>query len=344
MASVLKRGPFQFQARVRIKGFPTRTETFESRADAITWASNAEAEMRTGRFIDRREQDRLTLDQVLERYAREVTPGKRSALQELRKIRWLRKQPIAHRTLGSLVGSDFARYRDARTATGTAAATVRLDLALIGHLFEVCRKEWGMEGLMNPVRNIRLPKVAVARERRLHPGEYETILAAIQRVSRQPWLRAAFILAVETSLRQGVLVQLKWSWIDLDARLIRIPPAYREQANKGVPIAIPLWNSAIEALRDLTERHDARVLPFTAHALQLAWKQVKQSPHGKAFRDLRWHDLRHEAASRLTERGLHPFEIQAITGHKSMQMLKRYTHIRAEDLLKKYGSIVDHPQ
>jgi integrase len=56
-----------------------------------------------------------------------------------------------------------------------------------------------------------------------------------------------------------------------------------------------------------------------------------------SIEDLRLHDLRHEAASRLFEKGLNPMQVAAITGHKTLQMLKRHTHLRAEDLAKLLG-------
>ncbi|WP_373422310.1 tyrosine-type recombinase/integrase [Burkholderia gladioli] len=70
-----------------------------------------------------------------------------------------------------------------------------------------------------------------------------------------------------------------------------------------------------------------------------AWKRTLQTAGTKdpELLTLRWHDLRHEATSRLFEKGLHPLEVASITGHRSMQMLKRYTHLKPESLLKKLG-------
>ena len=339
MPGITKRGPLQYEARIRIKGYPAQSATFETRAQALTWAIPIEADMRVGRYVDQREQERLTLHAALERYLKEITADKRSAQSETYRIRAWQKRPITQRSLASLRGTDFAKYRDERLAEGVSSATARIELALIGHLFEICRKEWGMESLPNPIRNIRLPQGSKARERRLYPGEYDVILAAIRKVSRKPWLAAAFVLAIETALRQSVLVQLRWSWVDLDARILTIPPELREQENKGVPATLPLWSDAMQVLRTLARSKDGRILPFTSSALRSAWSEVQTSETGEAFRDLRWHDLRHEAASRLKERGMDALEIQAITGHKSMQMLRRYTHVDARHLLQRYQPI-----
>lgn len=114
---------------------------------------------------------------------------------------------------------------------------MRLELALVSHLFEIARKEWGMEGLMNPLKNIRKPSGSDERDRRLRDGEYE-ILAAALLASENPWVRPAFDLAIETSLRQGMLLALRWEWIDLSRQVIWIPAAFRRHGNKGVPPAL----------------------------------------------------------------------------------------------------------
>ncbi|OZB33067.1 MAG: hypothetical protein B7X47_05250 [Ferrovum sp. 34-44-207] len=72
----------------------------------------------------------------------------------------------------------------------------------------------------------------------------------------------------------------------------------------------------------------------TANIVICIWKRTLAKLE---IKDLRWHDLRHEAASCLFEKGLHPMEVASITGHKSMQMLKRYTHLKPESLLERLG-------
>jgi len=241
------------------------------------------------------------------------------------------------RPLASLRGTDFAKYRDRRKKSEVSSNTIRIELSLIGHLFETARREWGMEGLMNPIRNIRMPSGSKCRERRLADGERETIISLIHSEGQNPWMEAAFVLALETGLRRSMLLKLRWEWIDLDKSIISIPAELRETENKGVPIAIPIWLEARKLLSDLPRSSDGRVLPISPNALSCCWKRLQNNKNAVMIKDLRWHDLRHEATSRLFEKGLNPIEVQSITGHKSMQMLKRYTHIRPENLLAKYN-------
>ncbi len=216
-----------------------------------------------------------------------------------------------------------------------------------------------MEGLPNPLDNIRKPSGSKARERRLRPGEFDK-LKTILSASRNPWVAPAFELAIETSLRQGALFSLQWKWIDLDKRVVRIPAEARGADNKGVPAALPLSTRAINVLRSLaaiSEGTEARfkrsiygppdvhrnlngpVFATTVNAVMCVWKRTlrEASKEDPELLTLRWHDLRHEAASRLFEKGLHPLEVASITGHRSMQMLKRYTHLTPESLLEKLG-------
>jgi integrase len=254
---------------------------------------------------------------------------------------WLNND-LCYRTLANLKGADFARYRDGRRSQGRAENTIRLELQLISQLYEIARKEWGMEGLMNPLKNIRKPSSSVARDRRLEVGEFEKIHAALSS-SGNPFAAAAFELAIETSLRQSSLFGLRWEWTDLARQLIRIPLAARGAENKGVPAVLPISTRAQSILSELRPRDEngalvshptGLILQTTANAVLCIWKRIRPLVGAS---DLRWHDLRHEAASRLFEKGLHPLEVASITGHKSMQMLKRYTHLKPESLIAKLG-------
>lgn len=240
MAEIKRRGPGQFRARVRRAGHPHQSATFPTRELAERWASGIEAAMREGRFTGMAEAAATTLDAALERYGREVTPRKRSSGQEERRIALLRAHPLAARALDSIRGADLADYRDARLAgvpfdtframrargedpakhpeaRPVKANTVRLELAIIGHLFTVARTDWGMESLQSPVRAMRKPSPGEGRERRLEAGEEARLLRACAAS-----LRPLVVLALETAMRRGELAGLHWSTIDLKRRVVRL--------------------------------------------------------------------------------------------------------------------------
>jgi integrase len=333
VATFKKRGPYQWQAIVRKRGFPDLYKTFTTKAEAQAWAGQLESEMIRGVFVTTGEAERTTLAEALERYWNEIASKKRHPKQERQRIDRWKNYPLTQNYLTALRGADFAKYRDTRRSEGRAENTIRLELALIAHLYEVARKEWGMEGLANPLKNIRKPSGSIERDRRLKPGEYETIAAELAQ-SENPWARPLFDLAIETSLRQGMLFELRWEWVDLEQRIINIPRRYRETGNKGVPGTLPLTSKATEVLKSLPRSIDGQVFPTTANALRCVWKRALKRLN---ITGLRWHDLRHEASSRFFEKGLNPMQVASITGHKNLNMLRRDTHLQAVDLVKMLG-------
>jgi len=359
MAYISQRGAY-WRAEIRRRGHKPIYRTFDTKQQARQWACRVESDMDSGAHLDRSESERTTLREALERYRRDILPEKRHPYQENCRIdRWLTND-LAYRTLAGLRGVDFAKYRDDRRALGRAENTIRLELQIISHLFEIARKEWGMEGLSNPLNNIRKPTGSRSRDRRLRPGEFD-VLHALLAASGNRWAATAFELAIETSLRQSALFAIHWEWLDLPRQMIKFPPEARGADNKSVPAVLPLSRRAVDIFRHLAamaENADdrlsralygptnadatilsGRVFGTTTNAVICAWKKAinRASLDTPETKSLRWHDLRHEAASRLFEKGLHPIEVASITGHRSMQMLQRYTHLKPENLVEKLG-------
>ncbi|MGN6579730.1 MAG: site-specific integrase [Bordetella sp.] len=333
MAYISQRGAF-WCAEIHRRGYKPVYRTFDSKQLGQQWARRIESEMDASVYLDRTDGERTTLGEGLDRYLREVVPTKTSPDQEKGRVQRWKQHSLSYRMMASLRGADFARYRDERRAAGKAENTIRLELQLVNHLYETARKEWGMEGLMNPLKNIRKPSGSKARDRRLQSGEYEALRTYLAD-SGNPYTAPAYDLAIETSLRQGKLFALRWEWIDLNARLVRIPSVFRQAGNKGVPAILPLSRRACDVLAQLQARDgrtEGRVLDTTANAVVCLWKRATKA---LKIHNLRWHDLRHEATSRLFEKGLNPMELASITGHKSMQMLARYTHLKPETILAK---------
>jgi integrase len=334
MASFDKRGRY-WRAQVRRRGYPPQTQSFDTKGEAEIWARSVESAMDRGLWTDNREASRTTLREALERYAREVTPHKAptSIRVELSRIERLKAHSLASRFLTNVRGVDLAKYRDERLTQGKATNTVRIELALLGHLYSTCRKDWGMEGLVNPASNLRKPSVSAARDRRLRPGEFERIRAALAE-SGNGYAAAAFELAIETALRQGMLFHLRWTWVDLQARVIPIPPTFRKRKNKGVPDVLPLSPRAIEILRSLPRSSDGRVLATTQNAVVMVWRKALKR---LGIEDLHFHDLRHEAASRLAEHGagFSVMDLAAFTGHADPKMVRRYVNLDAAALARR---------
>ncbi|ABR91632.1 site-specific recombinase, phage integrase family [Janthinobacterium sp. Marseille] len=328
MPQIRKRAADQFQARVRIKGNPELSKTFSTKAAAVHWADEQERLVKQGRGSAILLANNLTITAALDRYAREVTPLKKGWKQELVRLRRWQSNPLAQLTMPQLRAAELAKYRDQRLSDGLGANTVRLELALISHVYEVAIKDWGLEVLINPVRIIRKPKLPRGRERRLTEGEEDLLLEYCKKKGAA-LLRLVIILALETAMRRGEIASLHTENIDLDSRLI-----FLDQTKNGDKRKVPLSRRAQKELENYLCGKHGELVPLHPDNISGAFSQACKVC---GISGLTLHDLRHEATSRLFEKGFNMMEVAAITGHKTLTMLKRYTHLDTADFLVRLG-------
>ncbi|WP_185833415.1 tyrosine-type recombinase/integrase [Pseudomonas veronii] len=325
MAYYEKRGD-AWRAQIRRKGYPTLSATFDTKAEAQRWAAEIEGDMSRSRFVDTREAESTTLTEALTRYVNEVSESKKGSAQEkVRANKW-QKSAWGEKSLAAIRSSDMAAYRDAELKAGKSTATVRLNLALISHLYTVASKDWGIQGLKNPCTAIRMPKGSKQRERRPTTAELKALLKHASDINAE--LPVIIELAVETAMRRSELVMMRKDQV-------RGRVAFLEDTKNGERRSVPLSKRAVELLEGLPTPIDGGrffhlKLDSVSNYFALACEAAK-------IKDLRLHDMRHEATSRLFERGLSMMEIASITGHKTLSMLKRYTHLCPNDLAEKLG-------
>lgn len=329
MASIEKRGKY-WRAKIRRTGFPSQSRSFDTKAQAEIWVRSVEGEMDRGIYVDRTEAEKNLVGDLIGRYISEVTPTKRSNDSERLRLLAMKRRPIAMIKLAALNGTHVAAYRDDRLKE-VAGGTVNKELNLLAHIVETGRKEWGIHIPENPVRMVRRPRSAPPRDRRLNGDEEKRLREAIEE-ARNPYLLQVVELAIETAMRQSEIVYLEWKHIQLDKRVAHLPKTKNDEARD-----VALSTKAVRVLKALgptQEKRRGRVFPgLTSEAIKQAFSR---SCDRAEILDFRFHDLRHEATSRLFEdNGLDIMEVASITGHKTLQMLKRYTHLRAENLAKK---------
>jgi integrase len=270
----------------------------------------------------------MTVGDLLRRYRETVTPTKRGAKPEQYRIRTILAHGIAGLTLNKLSPAAVAQYRDDRLKL-VKSGTVRRELAIVQHCFEVAKREWGLPIFTNPVQQIAMPEAQRSRERRLEDGESNLLASAAQ---NSAWYLLPLIaLAIETGMRRGELLSIRWKDVDMTAPIIRIL-----KTKNGHPRTIPLTPKAVEILASL-EKKDDRVFPVTPNAVRLAWERLRKRA---GLQDLRLHDLRHEAVSRFFEHGLTVPEVALISGHRDPRMLSRYTHLRPEKVAEKLARLM----
>lgn len=329
MASIIRRGDRQWQVRVRRKSIRAGA-TFETKGRASVWARQVEAEIDAGRFLaGRLDAERTTLAEALDRYLAEIVPHKKGIRQNTGIVRaWLRSA-LARKTLASIRASDLAAWRDGELKR-VGSQTVLHYLNLLSHLFRIAAADWGFETLTNPVARIGKPSMPKGRERRLRADEETRLLAACDQ-SESVWLGALVRLALATAMRQGELVGLTWDRVDIAGRAIRLTDTKNAETR-----TVPLSSVAVQVLCSIPANGGGKVFGIhtgraVSHAFAKACKRAQ-------IADLRFHDLRHEATSRLFERtDLRDVEIASVTGHKTLQMLRRYAHLRAAQLALRLG-------
>jgi integrase len=329
MASIRQRND-KWQARVKREGVIVE-KTFLSRRDAEKWARLTEVDIERGTFDPKPRQPAQaaprppeTLADLLQRYAIEVAAQHRSftTLVNLNTLK---------RTLGGIVLADLnsqavARWRDERLKAVQGASVAR-ELNTLSAVLNHARKEWCYP-ITNPVGDIKRPAQGGRRDRRITPDEEARLL-----VELAPHYARVGRFALETAMRRGEILSLVWRNADTGGRVALLPMTKNGEARR-----VPLSLAALAVLREQREAQGdvldigGRVFPIHPLSLDRAWRKACARA---GLEGLHFHDLRHEAVSRLFERGLNVMEVAAISGHKTLAMLHRYTHLRAEDLAKK---------
>ncbi|WP_225086794.1 site-specific integrase [Pectobacterium colocasium] len=278
---------------------------------------------------------KILLSKALDKYFSTVSRYKRGQLQEFYRINVIKRSRLANRNMDEISSIDIAEYRDnrlsefnARTQKPISANTVRLELALLSALYNLAKVEWGTCSI-NPVENVRKPTVSSGRTRRLTTQEERQLTRYFK--DKNPELLAIFQIALETGMRQGEILSLRWEYTDL-----RLGVAHLPLTKNGTSRDVPLSSKARQILCGLGERphhENGYIFSYTSSGFKSAWRVALKA---LAIDDLHFHDLRHEAISRFFELGtLNVMEVATISGHKSMNMLKRYTHLRATHLVSK---------
>jgi integrase len=322
-----KTGKVTWKCKVRRNGHPTRTRTFDTKADAEAWARLSEVEIdRRDAPIDR-SADHTTLADILIRYRDNVCPTHRGAIHEIGRINIFLRHPASRLVMSKVTPAVMAAWRDDRMKTVSAGSILR-EMTLIRCAIRCARNDWGLEIKECPLARISKPKNPPARDRRISPEEEQALYEGCKR-SRNPYLRPSIEFAIHTAMRQGEIVGLLWKNVDLERRIAKI-----EMTKSGRSRVVPLSTRAVEILKGLPRDTDRVFEGFSTKSVKHAF--VRLTARLK-FENLHFHDLRHEAISRLVERGLNLMEVAAISGHATLNMLKRYTHLKAEDIALKLG-------
>lgn len=323
-------GTTSYRARVRVRGHRPESATFARRTDAKTWAKGIEAAIAEGRRLPTIEARRHTLGELIDRYIRDVVPQKSpTAVKQVPQLEWWRAE------LGDVIVADVGRAmiseaRDKLAASETkkgtrlSPSTVNRYLAALSHAFTIAVREWGWIEA-NPAHLVRRLPEPKGRVRFLSPDERDRLLAACK-ASTDSRLYPVVMIALLTGARAGEILGLRWEDVDLQRGRLTFHHT-KNGERRGVRLPTP----ALDALREY-----GKVRKIGVEFVFPSPKGERPGEPRKAWlaalkaakiEDFRFHDLRHSAASELAMMGASPSEIAAILGHKTLSMVKRYSHI-----------------
>lgn len=323
MASIRKRNN-RWEVRVRRSGYPTQTKTFTHKSSAQTWARKAELALEQGKLTCHPHRLSMTLEEAVQRYLAEVSIYHKGHDVERYRLLSLLKRLGHTRSLAAITSRDIAILKTHRLQRVSPGA-VRRELNLLSSLFETAKNEWGENNLSNPVRAVKRPTDSAARDRRLTPAERHGLLSEAAKLENSQ-IHLAILIALETAMRQGEILKLRWDDVDVDRGVISI-----RDAKNGHNRKVVISDRLAEHLA-IIKRIDNALFSVSASGLQQAFRKLTRQLQ---MHDLRFHDLRHEAISAFFELGLTVPEVQLMSGHRTLDQLMRYSHAQVAEIKRK---------
>lgn len=323
-------GAVTHRVKVRLRGYPEQTSTFERKTDAKRWAQQTEAAIREGRHFKTAEARRHTLTELLGRYRRDdLAKHPKKLRDQSQHATWWEEQ-LGARLLSDITPALIAEYRDklangiTKRGTMRAPATVSRYLASLSRALTLAVQEWGWLD-DSPMRKVSKPKEPRGRVRFLSDEEREQLLRACREHSDT--LYAIVVLALSTGARRTEILSLRWSQVDPNRGVILL-----EETKNGERRVLPLAGHALDLMRERAKLRrintdlvfPSRSTPPKPLAIQNIFERALKRA---AIEDFRFHDLRHSAASYLAMNGASLAEIAEVLGHKTFQMVKRYAHL-----------------
>ncbi|RUR46240.1 tyrosine-type recombinase/integrase [Vreelandella populi] len=348
MATIRKRrkkdGSFSYMVQIRIarRGQPdhSETKTFPRKAMAEEWAKRRELELAAPGAVLAAKWKGVTLHDAIERYLHEFAEGagrsKRATIEQLKRF------PLARVQITELSSEQIIDHAQMRRRSGVKASTTSLDITWLGIILKTAAAAWRMPVNLSEFESAKLllrSKGMISRpesrDRRPTLEEIEQVRAYFQRSQK---IRPSAIIpmedimdfAIASARRQEEITRLTWDDLDEVAMTCWVRDAKHPRQKWGNHKRFKLTHAAMAIIqRQPRLKEEPRIFPYSAKSIGTRFRAATAA---KGIEDLRFHDLRHEATSRLFEAGYEIVEVQQFTLHESWDVLKRYTHLRPETM------------
>ena len=329
MATIIKRKNF-YQVKIRLKGHPQETASFQRKTDAQKWANQRETELRQGKHLKEAQSKRHTFGEMIDRYIKNELHKKPKSYQKkkMQLNRW--KAELGHLRLFDVTPSKISDVKDKmlneklKNGKQKSPTTVVRYMAALSPVFRLAVNEW--EWLdKSPMDKVKRPTEPRGRIRFLDDDERKRLLDAAQN-HKNKHLYVIIVLAISTGMRQGEIMGLTWKDVNLSEGYAILHETKNDDVRR-----VPITGQALKLLKELNKvrRIDTNYIfsdltttkPVFNHK---AWEQIVKVAE---IQDFRFHDLRHTSASYLAMNGASLAEIAEILGHKTLAMVKRYAHL-----------------
>ncbi|WP_306150656.1 site-specific integrase [Roseovarius sp. MMSF_3281] len=318
MASISKHGK-QWRAQIARRGI-RKSKVFPTRQAAKDWAAREEYKISNGEKVAAS----MRLSEVLDRYAREVSPSKRGHRWEILRLERMQRE-IGHHRLGDFTAKDVAAWRDARLQE-VAPGSVRREMGLLGAVMRQAVEEWGLMQ-SSPTKGVRKPAEPPPRDRLPTDDEIERLayVAGDDLTTSTGRVFHAFRFACETAMRAGEIVGLTWGNVDLDRRVAHLP-----KTKNGHSRDVPMTAEAVRLLRELP--YADPVFGLNTAQMDALFRSIRAKAE---IEGLRFHDSRAYALTNLS-RKVDVLTLAKISGHRDLRILSNtYYRESAEDIAKR---------
>ena len=329
-----KDGSTAFMAQIRLARdgqIFRETKTFERKQAAAAWLEKREAELSVPGGVERARAGDPTLADVIETYISSAKSFGRTKAQVLRSIK---SYPLAEMRCSKIGSPDIIAFANQLSA-GRQPQTVQNYLSHLGAIFAIARPAWGfpldqqaMRDAFTVAKRLELTSKSTKRDRRPTVAEVGRLVAYFaERGRRRPDaapMPAIIAFALFSTRRQEEITRITWADLDVDGKCVVVRDMKHPGQKIGNDIRCDLPQPALDVIATMP-RVDARIFPYDAGSISAAFTRACKV---LGIDDLHFHDLRHEGVSRLFEMGMTIPHVAAVSGHRSWESLKRYTHLR----------------
>lgn len=305
------------------------SQTFSTKALAQAWATQREADILAG-VPGRAIGVNSSLSDALMRYKREVSPSKAGQRwEEIRLDKLNNELPFVGLRIGEVTVDQIAEWRDAQLKS-LKAPSVRREMTLLSSVFEIAKREWRWCAT-NPVREVKRPGNGRPRDRRVLADEEQRLVnrfGYVEGAKPETLLQElayAFLIALETAMRQGEILSLTKANTHLDQRYVRL-----DVTKNGDSRNVPLTKRAVDLLGVLAESAgpSGELFKLSSGTADAMFRRIRDELE---IVDLRFHDTRHEATTRLA-RKLDVLDLARMTGHRDPRSLMVYYNATATEV------------